>query len=74
MVGRRRVALTTLTWQPVFFPAFVAVVGAALLAERGTRLRALGGVALGGALTDSRDGGVLRRSSGRSPSSGTASC
>ena len=45
------VALTTLTWQPVFFPAFVAVVGAALMAERGTRLRALGGVALGGALT-----------------------
>ena len=44
------VALTTLTWQPVLFPALVAVAIAAAVGERGTRWRALGGIALGGAV------------------------
>ena len=44
------VALTTLTWQPVFFPALVAVALAAALGQRGTRWRALGSIALGGAV------------------------
>ena len=44
------VALTTLTWQPVFFPALVAVALAAALGGRGTRWRAIGSIALGGAV------------------------
>jgi hypothetical protein len=44
------VALTTLTWQPVFFPAFVAVAGCALSGPRGERLRAGAGVVGGGAV------------------------
>jgi len=44
------VALATLTWQPVFFPAGVAAVLCALLAPRGERLRGLIAVAGGGVL------------------------
>ena len=44
------VALATLTWQPVFFPAAVAAVLCALLAPRGERLRGLIAVAGGGVL------------------------
>jgi hypothetical protein len=42
------VALTTLTWQPVLFPALAAVALAAALGPRGTRWRALGAIAAGG--------------------------
>jgi len=42
------VALATLTWQPVFFPALVAAVGCALAIPRGERWRGLVGVAGGG--------------------------
>jgi hypothetical protein len=44
------VALTTLTWQPVLLPALVAAIGAALLAEKGTRLRAVRAIVVGGSL------------------------
>ena len=42
------VALATLTWQPVFFPALVAAVVCAVAAPRGERLRGLAGIAGGG--------------------------
>ena len=42
------VALATLTWQPVFFPAVVAAVVCALVAPRGERVRGLVGIAAGG--------------------------
>ena len=42
------VALTTLTWQPVFFPALAAVVLAAALTPRGSRWRSLAAIVGGG--------------------------
>ncbi|MEO7843974.1 MAG: hypothetical protein ABIR82_01430 [Nocardioides sp.] len=44
------VALATLTWQPVFFPAVVAALLCALVAPRGERLRAVVAVVGGGAV------------------------
>lgn len=45
------VALSTLCWQPVFFPAIAAALAGALLLATGRRVRAAVATALGGAVT-----------------------